>query len=311
MEQQSPRISVLMITYNQEKFIGRALESLLCQREYLFEICINDDCSTDNTWGILQEYASKYPNLIKPVRNEHNLGIFQNIEATWERPTGDLIYHLAGDDEAGSNYFKAVLKCIEKNHIDWKNELFCVYGDYIQRFPDGRELLYKQKSALRHVPPIRLKLRGLVSNRSACYSIMILNKFKKVSEGRSYSVESVQDCQLAMFTEKNYYVPVVGNIYYAAIGVSVNTRKELEGRGKEMREKLLGFMKTEGIEINPKDLAFMNFRRELKIWSKTKSPKSFFTMMKYYKKSLDYRFGWDTVYFNTLWNVLRRRKYYH
>ena len=50
-----PKISVLMITYNQEKIVRRALDSLIAQKDYLYEICINDDCSTDNTFQVIQE----------------------------------------------------------------------------------------------------------------------------------------------------------------------------------------------------------------------------------------------------------------
>ena len=86
-----PRISVYVITYNQEDVIQRTMESLLSQKDYVYEICINDDCSQDRTFEILQEYERQYPNLIKPVQNKHNLGIFANLEAVWKRLTGDII----------------------------------------------------------------------------------------------------------------------------------------------------------------------------------------------------------------------------
>ena len=61
---------------------------------------------------------------------------------------------------------------------------------------------------------------GLLKGRGACYSIKILRSFQKCSKGRSYIVENAQDGQLHFFTEKAYYIPVVGNIYYCGIGVS-------------------------------------------------------------------------------------------
>ena len=55
-----PKISVLMITYNQEKIVRRALDSLIAQKDYLYEICINDDCSTDNTFQVVVEFDDEY-----------------------------------------------------------------------------------------------------------------------------------------------------------------------------------------------------------------------------------------------------------
>lgn len=305
-----PRISVMIITYNQEELIGRALDSLISQKEYIYEICINDDCSKDNTWKVLQEYARKYPDLVKPIENEHNLGIFQNIEAVWKRPTGDMVYMMAGDDECGQGYFKAVIDCINSYDIDYKKELFCIYGDYVQIFPDGKIVKYDNKAAVKKVPPIRLKLHGLVHDGMACYSINILRRFKDVSDGFNYSVESVQDCQLSMFTEKNYYIPVVGCIYYAAIGVSVHASDVLGGRDEEMRERLLAFMANERIPLDKKDLAFMNFKKGLRTLSKEKTINNVFSVIYYYIKSIDYRLGWDTLYLREIWRTLQRRKYY-
>ena len=67
--------------------------------------------------------------------------------------------------------------------------------------------------------PLGLSLRKMICNRSACYSKNVLDRFIKVSDGRSYAVESAQDMQLQINSEKNYYIPFVGNVYYTRIGV--------------------------------------------------------------------------------------------
>ena len=90
--------------------------SLLCQ-EHLYEICVSDDCSSDRTWEILNEYSSRYPGLFKLNRNDPNLGIFANEEKTWEMPTGDIIYRIAGDDMCCEGYFKAVVDFISEKGI--------------------------------------------------------------------------------------------------------------------------------------------------------------------------------------------------
>ena len=61
-------ISVVVVTYNQEKTIARTLDSILCQRCHLpIEIVIGEDASTDNTRAICEDYAKRYPHAI-PVQ---------------------------------------------------------------------------------------------------------------------------------------------------------------------------------------------------------------------------------------------------
>ena len=140
-----PRISVKIITYNQEVLIRRAIDSILPQLDYVYEICISDDCSQDGTWAVLEEYSQKYPGLFKLSRNEVNVGIFENIERSRALPTGDIVYTLAGDDECGDGWFKAVVEYINAHHIDYKNELFCIYGDYECHYPNGDTFVFSNK----------------------------------------------------------------------------------------------------------------------------------------------------------------------
>lgn len=70
----APKISVLMPAYNVELFVVEAIESILNQTFSDFELIIIDDYSTDKTWEILQEYATK-DKRVTLYRNEKNLGI--------------------------------------------------------------------------------------------------------------------------------------------------------------------------------------------------------------------------------------------
>ncbi|WP_334100850.1 glycosyltransferase family 2 protein [Anaerotignum faecicola] len=67
-------ILILMATYNGEKYIAAQIESLLKQSYQDFTIYINDDCSTDRTFAILQEYQKRYPEKIFISENEQNSG---------------------------------------------------------------------------------------------------------------------------------------------------------------------------------------------------------------------------------------------
>lgn len=93
-----PKVSVMVITYNQEHLIAETLESVLSQDYENLEIVVADDCSKDKTAEIIKNYAQKYPGKVIPVLNEKNLGITGNSNAAFFKCTGDLIAVLGGDD---------------------------------------------------------------------------------------------------------------------------------------------------------------------------------------------------------------------
>jgi len=93
------KITVVVITYNQEDIIGRCLDSILCQKEYgLKDIIVCDDCSTDHNWDVIKGYQEKYPDYVRAYRNEPNKGIYGNLQhaLTYIEQT-DLVKMCSGD----------------------------------------------------------------------------------------------------------------------------------------------------------------------------------------------------------------------
>lgn len=67
------KVSICCVTYNHAAYIGQALDGFVAQiADFRYEILIHDDCSTDGTREIIEEYASRYPELIVPVYEEEN-----------------------------------------------------------------------------------------------------------------------------------------------------------------------------------------------------------------------------------------------
>lgn len=98
MENKKPLLSIVLITYNHEKYIRDALDSILMQKtNFDFEIVIGDDSSTDTTPDICREYASKYCN-INYLRYDSNGGVPFNWYTTISRCFGKYIAMLEGDD---------------------------------------------------------------------------------------------------------------------------------------------------------------------------------------------------------------------
>lgn len=93
------KASVCMITYNHEKYIAQAIESVIMQKTDLdYELVIGEDCSTDRTRDICKSYKEKYPKKIKLLLQERNLGIIPNFIQTLRACDGEYIAMLEGDD---------------------------------------------------------------------------------------------------------------------------------------------------------------------------------------------------------------------
>ena len=93
------KLSVLVVTYNHEKFIAQALDSILMQKpNFDYEIVIGEDCSNDGTRDIVAEYKKKYPDRIRLLLNESNIGAGKNFKQTYEACSGEYIALLEGDD---------------------------------------------------------------------------------------------------------------------------------------------------------------------------------------------------------------------
>ena len=95
-----PKLSVILITYNHEKYIEKALDAVLSQlTDFPFEIVIGDDCSPDDTKNIIREYRDKYPDIIRIVHREKNTGRpTLNVYETTMKCRGDYLAYLEGDD---------------------------------------------------------------------------------------------------------------------------------------------------------------------------------------------------------------------
>ena len=94
-----PLVTVCCITYNQERFVQAALDSFIMQKtNFPFEVIISDDSSTDGTRTIITEYAQKYPDIIKPIFHNKNLGSLNNYLDNFKRATGKYVAMCEGDD---------------------------------------------------------------------------------------------------------------------------------------------------------------------------------------------------------------------
>lgn len=94
-------LSVYVPTYNHEKYIARALDSILMQKtDFAFEVLVGEDCSTDGTRAVLQQYEKDHPGFFKMFYREQNMhgsGCSNALDLK-RRCKGKYIVALEGDD---------------------------------------------------------------------------------------------------------------------------------------------------------------------------------------------------------------------
>lgn len=116
MSTQEIKVSVCVVTYNQEQYIAECLDSLVSQQtNFKFEIIIGEDCSTDDTRKIIQRYVDQYPNLVIPLFHEKNVGAVENVKQVYKKAKGKYIAHMDGDDMALPGKLQKQFDILESN----------------------------------------------------------------------------------------------------------------------------------------------------------------------------------------------------
>jgi len=128
-----PIISVVVTTYNHEKYIAQTIESILSQKDCPdFEIIVGEDCSTDKTREIVKVYADKYPQ-IKLMNYDTNQGVQKNLKECFNYCQGEYIAICEGDDYWVDKYkLKKQYEVLDRN----KEASMC-FSDITLLFEDG------------------------------------------------------------------------------------------------------------------------------------------------------------------------------
>lgn len=120
----NPKVSVIMPSYNKEKYIAAAIESVLNQTFKNFELIIIDDMSNDRSVEIIQMYPDKR---IRFFQNDENIGISQNRNRALDLAKGEYIALLDADDISTNIRFEKEVEYLD-NHPD----IDVVFGEFLE-----------------------------------------------------------------------------------------------------------------------------------------------------------------------------------
>jgi glycosyltransferase involved in cell wall biosynthesis len=143
------KVSIIIPVYNTEKYIGKAIASVLNQTYTNLELILVDDASTDNTYEVCEAYAQK-DERIRLYRNEHNLGMMPNWNHALEYVTGEYWGKLDADDWWDTTFIE---QCV--NVLDNQPDVGMVCGRYV---------LVDEKDDL--IPDSEYQLPEAIKNRS-------------------------------------------------------------------------------------------------------------------------------------------------
>jgi glycosyltransferase involved in cell wall biosynthesis len=95
-----PKVSVCVITYNQEAVIGECLQSIVEQQtDFPFEVIVGEDCSSDGTRAVVETFAADHPGLVRPIYQPRNIGGgSHNFRTVHLAAQGHYVAHVDGDD---------------------------------------------------------------------------------------------------------------------------------------------------------------------------------------------------------------------
>ena len=219
------KLSVFIVSYNQEEYISQAIESIVSQSVLPYEIVISDDHSKDSTWDIINEYAIKYPNLIKIHRNESNIGVYKNFNKATRLATGNLITCVAGDDYINAGYFEAIHKFINENQINPETDSFIIVPNIIKSLNSieaGYSNFWCKGKNL-----IKLRLRGLVDDRYGIVSRKSLDDTSDFIDNIGIHADFIWGMERYIKTKQIFFIDGYYPVYRIGVGV-VSRTKEID-----------------------------------------------------------------------------------
>ena len=161
-----PLVSVHMITYNQASSIGQAIEGVLQQKtNFPFELVIGEDYSTDDTRKIAFEYQRKFPQIVRVIASDQNLGLTKNTYRTELACRGKYIAYCEGDD-----YWHDPGKLqVQADYMEAHPECGLVHSDYDRRSIVSGDVIRNFNQAMNNKPPDNMDIVTILRGGSSLY----------------------------------------------------------------------------------------------------------------------------------------------
>ena len=207
VQKTSTRVSVFVPTYNSQECIGECLECMVNQTHPLYEIVVCDDASTDNTRDVILDFARRYPNTIKPILQEQNIGISRNFNAGLQAVEGEYTSLCAGDDFWELDKIEQELRVLDQ-HPDAR----WVYSDSAIFFHHtGKTKPFRRKfdgaagEILFEVMTRQMSLRNWLAQTSLVREVGCFDESLKCYEDWDYKIRLAEQAIVAHCPKQSVY----------------------------------------------------------------------------------------------------------
>jgi glycosyltransferase involved in cell wall biosynthesis len=211
VSKKKPKVSVCVVTYNQEKYIRQCLQSIVEQEtDFDFEVIVGDDCSTDGTRSVIRAFVVKYPDIVNPIFRDTNIGAMNNFADILSVANGNYIALCEGDD-----YWTDPLKLQKQvDFLEAHPEYGLVHTDYQVYIQKERRFKSSPKHKIHNGGVFeKLIYHNFVATLSVCFKKKLLAKIDNNFQLQKFKVSDLPLwLELSRFT-KFYYIPDITGVY--------------------------------------------------------------------------------------------------
>lgn len=228
------KVSIVMCTYNGEKYLREQLDTLLNQTYPIAEIIIQDDRSTDDTMSILKDYESKHPH-IHVSQNEEQKGVNKNFFSAIARASGDYIALSDQDDLWEPDKIEKQINSIGNKFLSAGiSEPFAEGQDtsihYDTRIPNmGVERIIYTSMVAGHTMMFRKELINSIPNLDDWIDFVLYDHFLQIVAS---SLDSLAYCPVVLVRQRRH---ITSATYDKPLNYKKNFRNLLESVGRTIR----------------------------------------------------------------------------
>lgn len=215
------RHTVIVITYNQRTLLPICLDSIFNQSIMPFQVIIGDDCSNDGTREVVLKYKEMYPNIIDPVLNERNLGVFENHNNLKQYVKGNIVTVTGGDDYFLPGMFEEINRRIHFVKADLVSGKFIVVTNSCELSPDGKVTLFNNYQ-LKNKSLLKARIRNGLSYRDVGMSRALFDSLGLIRTDIGYFADMIYTTQQIVNAEAFYFLDKAFAVYRKGIGVTVS-----------------------------------------------------------------------------------------
>lgn len=205
-KQKTPVLSIMMPCYNAENYLKEAIDSILNQTYYDFELLVVDDASTDTSKTIIKEYEKK-DSRVHYLKNEFKKGVSGALNTAIKNAKGKFIARQDADDVSDKDRLKIQIKCLEDN----SNLGYCAVNI---NFLDKNSNIIKENIYKSPIGPIEYEAAFVnpVPNGTLIYRKELIDKYKlefvyqKTAEDYEFFLQYIYNSKLpGKFIENSLY----------------------------------------------------------------------------------------------------------